>query len=745
MLLRKIPVFCLLLGLAFSGRAAAGIALQPPAHPAAWQRAEFRLTDVPVAANNFDPDLIRLDATFTAPSGATFLVPAFWFQDYARTVVDGVESLAPRGAPEWRLRFTPTEAGAYTVAVSVALAGGAPSAPAVSRFVVAPAAPAPRNTWVRVAANRRDLETAGGRALRLIGENVCWPRDRGLGDYEEWFPAMRRSGQNFARLWLAPWWAGLEHAPGTLNHYRLDAAWRLDRVFDLAADNGLYLMLCLDHHGMFMANDPAWGGANNFWPQNPYARENGGPCASPNDFFRNPQAQALYQKRLRYLIARYGDSPQLLAWQFFNEIDNAYIPRSDLVGTDVVAWHRNMGRWLRAHDPYRHLVTTSLTGGSDRADLWALPELDFSMYHSYADPAPGRKVAALSADFLRRYQKPVMIGEFGVSARDWARPADPHLRGFRQALWSAALGGSVGTSMSWWWEDIHDDRAYGLYAALHGILDRAGWTEGEWTAIAFAGAATPPRELAGAAPDDAAFTAAVALNAFRRITLSGEAAIADPLSAARASEFLSGYLRGRSAGEDARPLRLTARFGSDAKVVLHVESVGRSAGLVVRVDGEERLRESFAGVADATSTKVDREFSVAVPAGLHRIEIANTGDDWLSLDALKLVRARHSLFAGGWTHGPEAVGLRRGGRGIVHVTSPWMVFPAGALGFRGPEQTGRTVTLTDWPEGRFRAQWFDPQTGREVAVTEATAAGGRLAVPLPAFDDDLAGIVAPAE
>ena len=70
-------------------------------------------------------------------------------------------------------------------------------------------------------------------------------------------------------------------------------------------------------------------------------------------------ARALYQKRLRYLIGRYGYSPHLLAWEFFNEIDNVFGP---LNGDDVVAWHRQMGQWLHAHDPYGHLVTTSLTG-----------------------------------------------------------------------------------------------------------------------------------------------------------------------------------------------------------------------------------------------------------------------------------------------------------------------------------------------------------------------------------------------
>ena len=219
---RAVAAGACLLGL--SRLAAQTPQIVPLRTPQLWQRAEFRITNAPSAANNFDPDLIRCDATFTAPSGATFAVPAFWFQDYTHALVDGDEKLTPEGAPEWRLRFTPTEAGDYTLALTITLNNGAPSAPVSTRFTVAPAAPAAQHGWVRVAADRRYFETTDGRALRLIGENVCWAHGHGTYDYESWFASMQQSGQNFARLWMAPWWAGLEHSPGTLTNYKLDAA-----------------------------------------------------------------------------------------------------------------------------------------------------------------------------------------------------------------------------------------------------------------------------------------------------------------------------------------------------------------------------------------------------------------------------------------------------------------------------------------------------------------------------------------
>src|SRR6266571_6119382 len=76
-----------------------------------WQRVEFRVGNSPSTSNPFDPDIIRVDATFALPSGSTMVVPAFWYQAYQRSLQSGSEKLTASDAPEWRVRFTPTGAG----------------------------------------------------------------------------------------------------------------------------------------------------------------------------------------------------------------------------------------------------------------------------------------------------------------------------------------------------------------------------------------------------------------------------------------------------------------------------------------------------------------------------------------------------------------------------------------------------------------------------------------------------------
>ena len=724
----------------------ADVKLTPEHAPRLWQQVEFRIDEVPAAANNFDPDMIRVDAVISLPSGKTMSVPAFWTQDYTNSLVGGEEHMRPGESSGWRLRFTPDEAGDYELSLQVGQQAAAPREVATLRFSVPNTPPTGQHGWVKVAPGNRLFETTDGRALRLIGENVCWPQRGGTYDYEAWFDALQRSGQNFARLWMCPWWLPIEQAKDSLTRYNMDAAWRLDRIFELARKRGIYLLLCLDFHGMFQVDNPHWGGSGNLWPSNPYHKNNGGTCVDPNDFFTDKDARVLYQKRLRYLVARYGSNTHLLAWQFFNEIDNAYSPHV-LHAPDVASWHRDMAHWLKSHDPFGHLVTTSLTGGSDRPEIWSIKELDFSMYHSYGDPAPARRLAALSDDYFRRYQKPVMVGEYGTDWRGWGgRTTDPHLRGQRQSLWGAVLGGSVGPAVSWWWEDIHLDNVYPVYSALSAILTRAGWREGQWTPAAVEPQPTPtPKRVGEILPGGAVFSGRILLNNVTWLDLDGTAAITGPLAAERASESLSNYLGGSNQAPRQRPLRLDAWWASDSNVTVKITELGGEADLRVKVDGAEVSRTALVPPAplQGRSAQVSREVTVPVPPGRHLVELENAGKEWLYIDSLRAQGIRESSFPEGWEFPPDVFALRRTNRALLYVVSPWAVYPAGAQKYRLPAQRGKSATLGDWPPGEYVIHWFNTETGAEVAVTRQRSDHGALSLTVPDFEDDIAAVVGP--
>ena len=420
----------------------------PEAKPQVFERVDILVQGVPLVANPFDPTVIALDLDVVSPSGKKLSVPGLFHREYDRKLAGGREILTPRGEGNWHLRWLPQEAGRHTLAATVTLGAKRAARGEAVLDVVA----GKRHGLARVEPQgKRYFCLDDGTPLFLNGLCACWYGPRGTYDYDDWLAAYQKAGINYIRIWMWPQAFGIEWDRKDKIQYRLDNAWRLDRVLAEAERRHIFVMLCLDYHGIFEVKPDYWGG-NNFWPRHPYNAANGGPCQTQNDFFTSAEGKALYQKRLRYVVARWAAFPNLLAWEFFNEIDNEY---KYLKHSDVVAWHRDLSRYLRVHDPYRHLITSSFTGGSERPDLFALPDIDFAQYHSYNEKHPAQMMVDTSTKFFTKYQKPFFVSEYGTDWRGWKPTTDPHLRALHQAIWSSAFTGAAGTGMTWWWENIH--------------------------------------------------------------------------------------------------------------------------------------------------------------------------------------------------------------------------------------------------------------------------------------------------
>jgi len=468
----------------------------PSGKPEVFERVEIPVAGVPAAANPFDPDEIALDLEVTPPSGKRLRVPGFFHRDFERKLEASREVLTPAGKEGWRIRWLPLEPGRHTLIVTATLNGK----PAAQGEAFVEAIAGKRHGLARVEPEgKRYFRLDDGTPLFLNGLCACWHGARGTYDYDDWLEAYRRSGINYIRIWMWHEAFGLEWDRADKLRYRLDNAWRLDRVLAEAERRGIFVMLCLDYHGIFEVKPDFWG-SNNFWPRHPYNATNGGPCQTQNDFFTNAEARRLYEKRLRYVVARWTAFPNLLAWEFFNEIDNEY---AYLKHDDVVAWHRDLGRHLRSIDPFRHLITSSFTGGSERPDLFALPEMDFAQYHSYNENHPARMTAEKTARFFEKYRKPFFVSEYGTDWRGWKTDTDPHFRALHQAIWSGVFTGAAGTGMTWWWENIHTAKLHHHWSALSAFLDGTGIGRSDLRPARFEPADGPVTPFGVAAHDEA--------------------------------------------------------------------------------------------------------------------------------------------------------------------------------------------------------------------------------------------------
>jgi hypothetical protein len=489
-----------------------GVRLLTPA-PKRHEKVEFAWTPPAAPANPFDPSTASLEASVTGPSGKTFRVPGFWYQDFRRSLKnpeakgeERVEVLEPQGAPEWRVRFSSGETGDHAVVLEVREGQGVrKSAP--QRVAVAAG---PSGGMVRVSPrNPRFLEDESGKPFFALGQNQCmYPGREGISYYERVLPKLAAQGANYVRLWQEYYVQGdlkrpagpgdgsntgfpLETVLTGLGRYDLACAWRLDAVADLCEKLGISWQLTFEQVVWFNRKHP------HRWKRNPYNAENQGPCAVPADYLTSPVCRDLSKRRARYSVARWGWTPRLVAWEFWNEVDN-------LDGFDPKAnadWHRDLGKYVRSIDPWKHLTTTSWR---DR-EMFSLPEIDVVQAHLYCPLEHDiAEYCLLDTNHLMApYGKPFFFGEQGI---DNGFDLDSEGRRFHEALWSTALSGAAGAGMSWWWNnyiDKHD--LYRHYAGVSKFIKGVDWPAHAWKPVKISRPSLPCtlRVYGLAAPDRA--------------------------------------------------------------------------------------------------------------------------------------------------------------------------------------------------------------------------------------------------
>jgi hypothetical protein len=209
---------------------------------------------------------------------------------------------------------------------------------------------------------------------------------------------------------------------------------------------------------------------NDKWPQYSYNIINGGPCETPADFFTHPEARERYKNRLRYLVARFGCSPSIAAWEFFNEIDNTAFPEN--IPHDVITdWHREMSDYLKAIDPYGRVVTTSVSH-RDIEGMNDLPSIDLNQRHIYIHTSD---IPRTIRDYIAAHGKPYVIGEGGYDwdwnkIFDWrGEEFDDH---FKRALWYGLFSPTPVLPMSWWWEFFHEREMIPYFRVVRGVHER---------------------------------------------------------------------------------------------------------------------------------------------------------------------------------------------------------------------------------------------------------------------------------
>lgn len=461
-------------------------------------------------ANPYDPEVIDVYAEFTAPNGQVMKVNGFYYEGYRFEEHNGYEKAYAENNKGWRIRFTPDQVGTWRFLIHAKDKKGNVSLSSYNtldfKFDCHPVESA--TGFISLANSmylKREIVKGGKQQYHSffpIGPNVAWyicksyynyATPKGIYEYERRIDSLSGNA-NYMRVWINryPYLSlyGLEYTQlvngeptmyfdNTIN--QKDAA-ELDHILRYAAQHDISVMLCLFNYSEFKVYPEYDGKLERHpgdWRLNPFYTELG--LKKTDDFFTDPEARRITKNLFRYVVARWGYATNLVAWEFWNEMDNMSYDKEAVnqYRNGTIEWHKEMADFIRSNDPFGHPVSTSLGNSGKEHDLYdrIFNSLDFVMEHNYYSirKAKSKEQTSyqlyLSSSRTRDVypDKPFFIGEFGfgnVNAETYLAK-DPYGIDMHNVLWSTLFSGTMAPASFWDWNVI--DKC-GIHQAFKPVL-----------------------------------------------------------------------------------------------------------------------------------------------------------------------------------------------------------------------------------------------------------------------------------
>jgi len=370
----------------------------------------------------------------------------------------------------WNARFLPQETGTYSYHFLVSKNQEHVDSTEITQFPVLPSA----GNGILHANSNWTFIYDSGKPFRGIGENVGWEArswENQKYTYDYFLPKLAQNGVNFFRTWSCNWNLPVEYQlvkdtkfyNSTTEYFNQGGIKRMDELLDLMDSLDMHMMLAFIPHGALITSSE--------WSKNPYNKINGGPASTPTEFFTLERSKQKFKNTLRYFVARWGYSPGIGVWEFFNEIDNtAYNGGTSLVIPEaaITKWHTEMSEYLSEIDIYNHPITTSISH-REIGGLFSVPQIDFNQQHIYGNTASMRGKINYSQSI---YKKPHVIGEFGWDW-DWNNVTDENGANFdfdlKRGLWYGLFTSTPIVPMTWWWEYFDERNMTPYYSSVTSV------------------------------------------------------------------------------------------------------------------------------------------------------------------------------------------------------------------------------------------------------------------------------------
>lgn len=669
--------------------------------------------------NPFDPCIIDVWVIFHEPGGNNVTIPAFYYQAYNVSGSNPEHYPSTSGSACWKARFAPSKLGIHTFDITIKDANGTVVDTNAGSFTCQESG---KKGFIRVDPNNHSFMKYDNGDTRLnIGHHIGWCAGE-VNSWNNYITKMHAAGENWTRLWMS-WYGGdgsviLEWRNGWYGYFQgagklsMQTAQRLDRFVEIAEENDIAMHLALQHHGQFSSY------ADADWNNNPYNVEAGGFLDNPAQFFTDLDAIRLSKNKYRYIVARWGYSTSILAWELWNEVQ--WTDGWSSNQASVVAWHDEISKYIHSIDPFRHPVITS-SHSSGFENIWSLPDIDTVQMHYYGMDTI--KIIVQTALGLTNYNKPIMIEEIGAPEplagvqypeEDINSLPEPYKTQMHEAL---MLHNSIWSSFHlkssahmWFWDYYIDPlNLYGeftplaIYAANENIADY--------------NLSKAQRAVSGAQ----AYSANPVLSDFWAV--STQTVFSLDWDYFPGMENLSQWLHGswESAYRSDPNFHLNMLDAGSLKI--HVQSVSPAGdnSLQVLVNGSSVFSSGYPNNAS--------DFIITVPlsAGQQTVQIKNTGQDWFHITSYEFVPNNISLL--------DSIGLSNNERAYIWIYDIGSEFGKTANGTFHNEP----VIVKGLDNGSYLVEVYATRgAGGIIASGYANPVSGMLAYTLPDFSKDIA-------
>jgi Cellulase (glycosyl hydrolase family 5). len=224
--------------------------IERPTKGRRYETLGFRFAENLHFANPFDLETNHVELLIQQPDFSKRVLSFFF------------NGLNKNGVEQWEGRFAPKQVGPHRFSIRI-------NGKVYSQFELSVEANnGKKQGGLKVSEQLGVFEYESGEAFRGIGLNVCWAQD-----YEYYFRKMQAAGMNVTRIWMCPWNLPFEWKETGLGRYNLETARSLDAILKLAEKYGIYVILCIDYHGV--APKGLGYFRENRWLANPYNKING--------------------------------------------------------------------------------------------------------------------------------------------------------------------------------------------------------------------------------------------------------------------------------------------------------------------------------------------------------------------------------------------------------------------------------------------------------------------------------------